>query len=255
MERLNETRSFGLGGRGLKLWGLVFLAVGAVGRGLLQNRLLGVGTMTGQELLELMQSSQSAMLFASFSLILQAAEVIAVPIFAFLLAQRMTLTEAPMKLLLWLLGLAVLSQVPYNLAMEGKVLNFGDLNPAFGLTLSAAMLVFYRLYGEKTMAHRTVRVVVTAAAVLWTLMLRIEHGTLLVLLTCICYCLKKPVARNLTGALAGVACMMASPFYVAAPMGFLPVHLYNGEPEEERFVNYLPYPALLLVIAAIGTLM
>ena len=254
MERLNERPSAGLGGRGLKLWGLAFLAVGTVGRGLLQNRLLGVGGLSGAQLLELMQSSQSAMLYATFSLVLQAAEVIAIPIFAFLLVQRMTLTEKPMKLLLWLLGLAALCEVPYHWAMTGKLWNPAIRNPAVGLALAAAMLVFYRMYGEKSMQHRFIRVIVTAAAVLWTLMLRIDHGTLLVLLTCVCYSLKKPVARNLTGALVSVACILSSPFYVIAPMGFLPVHLYNGEPEEESFLAYLPYPAILLIVGTIGCL-
>ena len=37
-------------------------------------------------------------------------------------------------------------------------------------------------------------------------------------------------------------------FYMASPMGFLAVHLYNGEKgEQNRLVNYLTYPALLLL--------
>jgi len=40
---------------------------------------------------------------------------------------------------------------------------------------------------------------------------------------------------------------------MSSPMGFLPVHLHNGEQGgENRLVNYLSYPAVLLVIGLIA---
>ena len=47
MERLTgNTRPAGIGAGALRTWGLIFLLAGAVGRGLIQNTLLGLGTMT-----------------------------------------------------------------------------------------------------------------------------------------------------------------------------------------------------------------
>ena len=51
-ERLNQQRSSGLSGRMLQIWGLAFLAVGAAGQAILQNKLLGIGSLSTQQLLE-----------------------------------------------------------------------------------------------------------------------------------------------------------------------------------------------------------
>lgn len=43
---------------------------------------------------------------------------------------------------------------------------------------------------------------------------------------------------------------------MAAPMGFLAIHFYNGEKgPENRIVDSLAYPALLLVVGAAGRLL
>ena len=56
--------------------------------------------------------------------------------------------------------------------------------------------------------------------------------------------------------IAAVVCTMITPFYLAAPMGFLAVHFYNGEENtNSRLVNYLAYPAILLVTALVGILL
>ena len=40
---------------------------------------------------------------------------------------------------------------------------------------------------------------------------------------------------------------------MAAPMGFLAIHFYNGEKgEENRLVNYLAYPVILLAVGLAG---
>ena len=67
---------------------------------------------------------------------------------------------------------------------------------------------------------------------------------------------EKTALRNLLGAAAALVCCLGSLFYMAAPMGFLAIHFYNGEKgAENRAVNYLAYPALLLIIWALGVLL
>ena len=46
-------------------------------------------------------------------------------------------------------------------------------------------------------------------------------------------------------------CTAISPFYLAATMGFMAIHFYNGEKSESSSLfNYFAYPAMLLVCAA-----
>lgn len=254
-ERLNQRKSSGLSGRMLKIWGLAFLAVGAAGQAILQNKLLGIGSLTTAQLLEAMQQNQTVMLYATLALVLQTAQTCAVPIFAFLLVERFRTQEKPFVYIGWLLGAAAISELPYNMVMSGKLLQAGSLNPLFTMALCAVMLLFYRMFPGKTWKDKGIKVIVTGSAILWTLMMGMEFGPCAVLLTCIIWSLgHKPLVRNLVGAVAAILSSIVSPFFVASPMGFLAVHMYNGELEEHKFTNYLAYPAILLVIVCIANL-
>ena len=252
-ERLNQKAPSGLSGRGLKIWGLAFLAIGAAGQAILQNKLLGIGSISTQQLLVLMQENPSVMLYATLALVLQTVQTCAVPIFAFLLVERFRNAEKPLIFIGWLLAAAAISEIPYNLVMTGTWFRPGSLNPLFTMTLCAVMLQFYRMFPEKTLRDRFIKILVTASAVLWTLMMGMEFGPCAVLLTCVIYTLgHKPLVRNLVGAAVAIVSSIFSPFFVASPMGFLAVHLYNGEQEEHKFTNYLAYPAILVVVLCIA---
>ena len=84
MERIRDTKSTGITGAGLRAWGMLFLTVGIVGKCILQNRLLNLASVTPQQLLEAMQSSNAVMLSAPMALGMQALDTCAVPVFAFL---------------------------------------------------------------------------------------------------------------------------------------------------------------------------
>ena len=249
MERQLGRKPAGLSGQMLKIWGLAFLAAGAAGQSLLQNKLLGLGSMTTAQLLEAMRQSQAVMGYATLALVLQTAQTCAIPIFACLLVERFRAVEKPPVYVGYLVAAAVISEVPYNLVMGGTFLQPGSLNPGFTLALCGVMLLLYRMFPQKT----GVKLLVTVCAVLWTWMLGMEFGVCTVVLTGVIWRLgHKPLARNLLGAVAAVASCIFSPFFVAAPLGFLAVHLYNGELEEQKFTNYLLYPAMLLAIAGIA---
>lgn len=247
MERLSNTKSSGLNRNGLRTWGLIFLAAGIFGRSVLQNQVLGIGQVNTQQLLEVMNSN---MMIATLALVLQAIETCAAPIFALLLVEGFQSTANYKNYLLRVLGVAALSELPYNLAMGGGLLDLSSRNPVFSMVLGLIVLYFYQRYSEKGMKNVLIKLVVTLAAMGWAFMLQITEGICLILLTGILWAFrKKPLYRNFVGATAVVVCSLLSPFYLAAPMGFLVIHLYNGEKGEgSRVVSYLAYPAVLLVI-------
>ncbi len=257
MERLDNQRPGGIGGNALRTWGLLFLTVGAIGRGLLQTRLMGIGSISPEELLAAMEASQNAMILATVSLVLQAMETCAAPIFALLLTEGAQKTSNYGKYGLRVTGLALLCEIPYNLAINGTFFYMDSRNPVFGLVLSMVLLYFYRRYGAPGMKHLLIKAVVTVAAFLWGQMLRIEYGACMVLIVAVLWAFRKNVLyRNFAGAAVTVVCTAISPFFLAAPMGFLAVHAYNGEAgTNSRIVNYLAYPVILLAIAAVGMLM
>lgn len=253
MERLSSSRpTSGLHSGNLRAWAMLFAIAGIVSRSILQNRLLGVGSNSMQDLLQMMQSSDTAMIIATVSLVLQAVETVAVPIFVFLLAEGFQHTSDWKKYFLRVAGLAVLTEIPYDLAMNGKVLEFGKQNPVLGLVLCMVLLYLFRRFAGK----KLICIVMALAGLLWALMLKVDHGIPMILMICVIHLFRnKRMFMGFSGMAAAALCTGLSPFYLIAPMGFLAIHFYNGEPgNSSKIVNYLFYPVALLVIGLVAKL-
>ena len=251
MERLaSNTRKSGLHTGNLRAWGMLFAIAGIVSRSILQNQMLGVGLRTMEELVALMQADQTAMIVATIALVLQAMETVAVPIFVFLLAEGFIHTSNWKKYFARVAGLAVLTEIPYDLAMSGKVLEFGSQNPVFGLVLSMVLLYLWKRFEGK----KLICIIMALAGLAWALMLKVDHGIPMILMICVIHLFRnKRMFMGFSGMAAAALCTGISPFYIVAPMGFLAIHFYNGEEgESSRLVNYLFYPVLLLVIGLIA---
>jgi len=251
-ERLVRKKGSGLNTTGLRTWGMVFLVLAAAGKALLQNRLLD---MNGTTDLVAALNSQGGMVIATVALMLQTVEGCAIPVFAFLAVEGVLHTSDFIKYLVRVCGLALLTELPYNFAMSGKLIDLSDRNPVFSVALALILIYFYKRFAGKGFSNGAIKVLVTVAAFIWAMMLRIQHGAAFVILVAVLWAFRnKPNVRNLMGGSALMLCSLISPFYLAAPMGFLIVHFYNGEKgPSKREVHYLVYPVALLAIGLIGT--
>ena len=238
----------------LRLWAFLCLTLGTLGFSVIQNRLLNLGNTSAEALLAAMQASPRVMTYATVALILQAIHSCAAPLFAFLLVDGFLHTGNWQKYFLRVLGVAVLSELPYNLAVGGKWLITPTRNPAFGLVLALVMLYFFARYKDKTLSHTVIKAVVALAAVLWSIMLGIQDGAPLVILTMVLWLTwNKPILRTIFGCVSAFACSLFSPFYMLSPMVFTLVHLYNGEQGEENvWVKHLAYPVMLLAFGILA---
>lgn len=253
MERLARTeREGGITRTGLRVWGLIFVALGIIGRVVLQNKLLDLSSITNQQLLEEMMNSERTMIYATLALALQAVQTCAVPVFCFLLVEGFQKTKNYKKYLLRVLFLALLSEIPYNLAMGEMLWDTSSRNPVFGMVFSLVILFFFRYFEGKGIGKGIIKCFVVLAGLFWCSLLRIQEGQSCVFLVAILWSCRNLVHwRTFIGCAAAVLCTAFSPYYLAAPMGFLAVHGYRGEQgEENRIVNYLAYPVLLLIGAA-----
>ena len=250
MDILRRNRSQGITSAGLRVWGMLFVAAGIISRCVLQNTILGLKNASTMDILALLNESSANMILATVAIVLQAAETCAVPIFALLLAEGFLHTKNWKPYLLRVAVVAVLSEIPYDLATNGSVLNMSAQNPCIGLVIGMVILYLYSRFSQPTAAHRLLKAFILIAAILWAEMLNVEHGTPLVIMVALFWLMReRPGLRGLIGGGVALVCTIVSPFYLAASMGCLPVHMYNGEQGEgNRIVNYLAYPVLLLAV-------
>lgn len=247
MERIQDRRPEGISRQTLRLWGLLFLAADTLSRGL--EGTLGDVMQSPQQLLDALNNS-ATMWLVTVALVLRAVGTCAVPIFALLLTEGMTHTSNRKRYLLRVALLALACEIPYDLMTGNGVVNGSAQNPVMGCAFAMLMLLLMGCFPEKTGNHRLSRIVTLIAALLWCSMLNIQYGGAMVLLTGVLWLMKnKPQFRGLAGAGAAMVCGGFSPFFLASPMGFLPIHFYNGEKgEDERYISYLAYPGMLLVV-------
>lgn len=244
----------GLTRQALRTWGALLMVMGIAGKCILQNNLLDLDTITTSQLLAAMDADPSVMIYASLALVLQIAEACAVPLFAFMLVEGFQKTSDLTKYGIRVLGVAVLSEIPYNLAMGGQLLVTGSRNPVFGMVLCLVVLHFLKSYAGKSLKNVAIKVAVFLAAMLWTKMLEIDHGFCLLVLCAVLWLMRsKPAMQTYMGCMAAICCCVFSTCYMAAPMSFLFIHKYNGEQgRSSRAVNYLWYPAALLVFGLVS---
>ena len=251
MERIRPRSTIGINSTALRNWGVLFLLCGIVGKCILQDRVAGLNQ---QDLLAVLEGPSWILFCAIIGILLQAVETCAIPIFTFLLVQGVQRTSNLKKYILRILGLAILSEIPYNLAYGGRFLDISARNPMFAMALSLLLLYFYGLYPEKTAKNRIMKGLLTVAALIWAFMLGIQHGVSIVAISSVLWgCRDKKKARNVVGATVAMACSVVSLYMAASPMGFLAVHFCNDEPAEyNRRAYYLAYPVFLLVVGIVG---
>lgn len=248
MSLLRKIRTFQFTTTGIRIIGMLCLAAGTYGA-MIQTKLLGVGNMTSNQLLTMMEQSPEIMSGVGLSLMLQMAGACALPLFVFLLVEGATHTGNYGKYMLRVLGLAVACQLPYNLLMSGNLWYMSRMNPVFALFMCMIMLYFFRNYREKNAKHILLKIVAFIGVYLWSNMLGIEHGACCVILCGILWVFRgKPNLQTFIGILVMFGCVIFSLYYLAGLLSFLALHFYEGKKgEENRLVNYLAYPVILLV--------
>lgn len=253
---VNKKRG-GISGNALRLWGMIFVIAGIVGRGVIQAHILGVNGAGSQELLEILSTKTNAMAYTALSIALQAAETCAVPIFAMLLVEGVQKTSDFKAYFQRVVMLALISEIPYNMAFGARFLDFGSRNPVFGVLLCLFMLFLWENFKESSKKNGLIKFMIAVVTVLWCQMLKVDHGAALVIIVAIFWAFRKnPLYLNFAGAAAAMTCSLISPFFLASPMGVLAVHSYNGEKSTHSHKeNYLAYPVFLIIGWAFGILL
>lgn len=171
---------------------------------------------------------------------------IAFPIFCFLLVEGFLHTRNAKKYALRLFLFALISEIPFDLAIRNTLVDFRYQNVFFTLLIGLlVMMLCSRL--EK---HRIIQAAVMSGGLLCAQLLHTDYSYKGVLLIEILYLLRYHRAYQ---AIAGAA---AFSWELTAPLAFIPIWYYNGQRGLSiRWFFYWFYPVHLLLLYGIKSLL
>jgi len=230
---------------GLKIFACLTMLLSAISITIVEKGMIHMDQYTTAELSGLLAKDSSMMVTAGVGSVMQLAGGLCIPIFAFLLVEGFLHTSNFQKYLLRLLLCALISEVPYDLAVYGHYWDLTGQNPVFAMFISLAMLYFLRLTKEKDgLPARMLQFLFVFCAVIWVSFLRAGYGFCIVLLVAVFYCF---YARNVLKTVLGA---FISLLYVTGPLAFYGIWCYNGRRDNRipAMAYYIFYPAHLLVL-------
>lgn len=248
-DKMNPLRK-GITGSSLKIIAMVSMLLDHIGLFLLERVLIQCG------LYEVADQAAADAFMQAYGGWYHAEEIlrmlgrIAFPIFCFLLVQGFLHTRNLKKYLGRLLLFALISEIPFDLAVSGKLFYWEYQNIYFTLFLGILALVGIRMAEEKNSWHVVWRVLFGLLAVGLcagvSLLMKADYYVSGVLVITVLYVLrsKKTLAMGL-----GCTVLMNIPTFIS----LLPVYLYNGQRgRNTKWLFYLFYPSHILLLYLLG---
>ena len=131
--------------QGLKIFACVTLILGSIGMIIFEKGIINVEQYKANELNDLLAGNSALMGQVGAAVALGFIGGLALPIIAFLLTEGFFNTSSYMKYLGAVLIFALISEIPYDFAMSGKVIDFSSQNPMFATALCLVMMYFFRM--------------------------------------------------------------------------------------------------------------
>lgn len=227
----------------LKWYGCITMLFYSVSMSVIQNGMLHVNQYSNSQLRELMVANPDLMILSSWAAVFQLLGGLAVPVFAFLVVEKFLHTENYRNDLLSVTAFAVLSEIPYDLAMSGTLVDWQGQNMLFSFAIGLVMLYGLRLFA----ASRGVQVLIALAAVLWSGLMKTGFGLCLILLMAVYYLLREKPGTKMV--LSSIISLM----YITGPISNFVLKRYNGQTGSagNKYLFYCLYPLHLLALGAI----
>lgn len=225
----------GLSGSTLKLIAIITMLIDHIGAGIL-GRFLNIEHWQNESLLQAY-------------LVMRNIGRIAFPIFCFLLVEGFLHTSDRKKYALRLGAFALISEVPFDLAFNSKVVEFGYQNVFFTLFLGLLTVAAYHELAEKKVQWNSwVRILAGILVVLLGMgvaeLLRTDYGALGVLAVMVLY-----ILRNRRMVQAAVGYLYFCSWEPTSLPAFILIAVYNGKRGWKlKYFFYAFYPVHLLLI-------
>lgn len=246
-----ENRTIRISELNLHWIGILLLCLSTLSTAVIQRGMLGIDGSVSQAEMEQILASGAAQ-WAVQAVMLSMAATLALPLYARLLMEAVGQAEDRRRLMLELGGCALVSEVPYDWAMSGKMVDGSVQNPAWGLLLGGIMLLFFQRQKPASRgADLTAKAMAVFAAAAWALLLRVRMGVPLVLLCALFYF----AYREKKAWIALLGGVVLTVFYFPAPLGLLLAHWYDNKSRARCWVFCVLYTIQLVIFGAMGVFM
>ena len=225
------------------IFGCITLMFYTVSMAVFQNGLLKIWNYNDlNELNDAIAKDPLLMNYSTGAAITQLIGALAIPVLAFLLTQNFASAEKFSQMFFPLLICAVISEIPYDFAINNAFFYQLPQNLMVTCVICAIMLYGLRLLvGKIGFIYRVGQGFIILAAILWCSMLQTAFSLGMVLLSAVYYLFdEKKTTRIIVG--CGVSLM-----YVTAPLSSYLLWSYNGEQCGKKYwyLFYILYPVHL----------
>ena len=234
---------------GLKMFACITMLIQTIGVAVIEKGLIHLDQYTQDSLNQAMAQDSRLMTLAGIGSIMQLIGGMAIPIFTFLLVEGFRNTSDYKKYLLLMVLTAVISEIPYDLAVGGKIMDWSSQNAMVTMSICLIMLKCLDIFKDGSgFTGGLVRMLIVLAAVIWVSLFRAEYGLCMVLLAAVFYVFyTQNVLKTVLGCIISL-------MYITGPLSFYGIWCYNGERKDRinKYVYYAFYPVHLLVLGVIA---
>lgn len=170
---------------------------------------------------------------------------IAFPIYCFLLVEGFFYTKSVWKYLRNLLLFAVISEIPFNMAVFGHVFYLKGQNVYFALALGLCAMILLKRFDGFGIPQLLAQAVVIAVFLFLGEHLEVDYHWKGITYIVLFYYLRKLRMKQSVTAIVGAVAFAV--YERAAVFAFLPIYLYNGtRGRQVKYLFYVIYPLHLL---------
>ena len=237
----------------LKIFTAIVLLLGNIGYALQAGIIKWGGFDTSKQLADALADNSTLNTVAGAASICMLIGGLALPILVFLLVQGISETSNLGKYILSVGALAIISEIPYDMAYYGEVFHWGQQNPVFGMLLAMLMIYFMKLTESKGSITKVfLNALYMLGGILWAAFMKADSGILIILLAAIFYlCRKKHGIMMFAGILVTVLCSIVGIGSYIGALAFYGVYCYDEKERElkcSKYVFYAQYPVELLIL-------
>lgn len=239
----------GITGSTLKIVAMIAMLIDHIGAVVCARMMMSAGFReavgAGEEAL-ITWATTNADLYSTYS-VFRTIGRIAFPIFAFLLVEGFVHTQDAKKYALRLFAFALISEIPFDLALQSKVLEIDYQNVFFTLAIGFVTMMGYKYLEEKqfpnTFTRYLLQILVMMVGMAAAMFLRTDYGALGIFTILSIYIFR----NNRLFQIAAIGLIFIE--NMAAWFAFFPILLYNGKRGRNiKWPFYIFYPVHLLVL-------